>query len=63
MNHKRRKRRRGGIRGCCGMCMLQTHRTPHMRIPTKQERAARTVREYDEYDDPSLNDWVFLEYL
>jgi hypothetical protein len=24
MHHKRRRRRRAGIKGCCGMCMLQT---------------------------------------
>ena len=23
MHHKRRKRRRSGIKGCCGMCALQ----------------------------------------
>ena len=24
MHHKRRRRRRAGIKGCCGLCMLQT---------------------------------------
>jgi hypothetical protein len=23
-HYKRRRRRRGGIKGCCGMCMLRT---------------------------------------
>jgi len=40
MNYKRRKRRRGGIKGCCGMCMLYTRVRVHQRIPTRQEQRA-----------------------
>lgn len=36
----RRKRRRGGVRGCCGLCMLQRLTDRHHRIPTRQERRA-----------------------
>lgn len=37
----RRKRRRGGVRGCCGLCMLQRLTDRHHRIPTRQERRAQ----------------------
>ena len=37
----RRKRRRGGIRGCCGMCMGYRLVDCHHRIPTRQERRAQ----------------------
>lgn len=42
MNHKRRKRRRGGIKGCCAMCSSQ-HRSGGLRnkrIRTRQEERA-----------------------
>lgn len=39
-HHKRRKRRRGGIKGCCGMCMLRkTDGTRNGRLLTPQEKA------------------------
>ncbi len=42
MHHKRRRRRRAGIKGCCGMCMLQTtDGRRNGRLLTKQERRAR----------------------
>lgn len=42
MHHKRRKRRRGGIKGHCGMCALLTRRggLRNQRRPTLQERRA-----------------------
>ena len=51
---KRRHRRRGGIKGCCGMCMLQkTDGRRNGRLLTLQEkRAARSEREWKE--DPSI---------
>jgi hypothetical protein len=37
-HHKRRKRRKGGIKGCCGMCMLRkTDGRRNGRLLTKQE--------------------------
>lgn len=48
MNYKRRKRRRGGIKGHCSMCALVTRRggLRNQRIPSLQEkRAALTERE------------------
>lgn len=39
MHHKRRKRRRAGIKGCCGMCMLRkTDGRRNHRILTFQEK-------------------------
>lgn len=46
-NHKRKKRRRGGVRGCCGMCMLQRYRDCFHRVPTRQEMRAK-AQERDE---------------
>lgn len=41
-HHKRRKRRRGGIKGCCGQCMLQTtDGRRNGRLLTIAERAAK----------------------
>lgn len=41
MHHKRRKRRRAGIKGHCGMCMLRkTDGRRNGRVPTKQETAS-----------------------
>lgn len=40
MHHKRRKRRRGGIKGCCGMCMLRkTDGRRNGRLLTWQEKS------------------------
>jgi hypothetical protein len=41
-HYKRRRRRRGGIKGCCGMCMLRkTDGRRNGRLPTRQEIAQR----------------------
>lgn len=40
-HYKRRKRRKGGIKGCCGMCMLQTtDGRRNGRVLTWQEKRA-----------------------
>lgn len=40
MHYKRRKRRRAGIKGCCGMCMLRkTDGRRNGRLLTRQEKA------------------------
>ena len=52
MNFKRRKRK--PHKGCCSMCMLQTMRSLHHRIPTRQEvradEATTSALDPDEYD-------------
>jgi len=41
-HHKRRRRRRAGIKGHCGMCMLRTtDGRRNGRLLTKQEKANR----------------------
>ena len=40
-HHKRRKRKRGGIKGHCGMCQMQSEKgTGGMRRPKPAERRA-----------------------
>jgi hypothetical protein len=41
-HYKRRRRRRAGIKGCCGMCMLRkTDGRRNGRLLTRQELAQR----------------------
>ena len=47
MNYKKRKRRTGGIKGCCGLCMLEKYKCIHHRIETRQEKSSRlSEKEY-----------------
>jgi len=62
VNYKRRHRRKGGIKGCCGMCMLQTtDGRRNGRIPTPQEMRAPQVAEgLAEYDGgPDWSEWSY----
>ena len=52
-NHKRKKRRRGGVVGCCGMCMLKRFCCIHHRIETLQERKSR-ISEKEQIKDSNL---------
>jgi hypothetical protein len=47
MHHKRRKRRRAGIKGCCGMCMLRKTdgRRCHRLLTPQERRAVDSERE------------------
>ena len=48
-NYKRRKRRKGGVKGCCAMCASRTRRggLRNQRRPTRQELKAK-LREKDQ---------------
>lgn len=52
MNHKRRSRRRGGIKGCCAMCASQTRRggLRNQRLPSMQEQRGPSIGD-DEGDE------------
>lgn len=49
-HYKKKKRRTGGIVGCCGMCMLEKFKCIHHRVETKQERISR-LREKEQLRD------------
>jgi len=56
-NFKRNHRRRAGIKGCCGMCMLQTTDgiRNHRKLTIKELAELHTEREqvadyFDQYD-------------
>jgi hypothetical protein len=47
-HYKKRKRRRGGIKGCCWMCSLRTtDGRRNGRLRTKQELSAPTAKEFE----------------
>src|SRR5690606_7437518 len=52
-HYKKRKRRKGGTVGCCGMCMLDRFRCIHHRIETKQERISR-LREREQRKEQNV---------
>ena len=54
MHYKRRRRRRAGIKGCCGMCMLRT--TTGKRTSRKLTRAEWDALEAarEQYADAGL---------
>ena len=39
-HYKKRKRRKGGTKGCCGMCMCAKYHALHKRILTRSEKRA-----------------------
>jgi len=56
-HHKRRKRRKGGIKGCCGLCMLRkTDGRRNGRLLTWQERRSR-ISEREQLDESALQSY------
>jgi uncharacterized 2Fe-2S/4Fe-4S cluster protein (DUF4445 family) len=54
--YKRRHRRRAGIKGCCGMCMLQqTDGTRNGRLLTQQAHLLRHAEEVEEVGERPLS--------